>query len=794
MPPSWITLHPQWYVEERQLLARHYRDFRVDAGRLAAGNLVLYGELLVRGCGGTMRYPVKLAYSDTTPYEQPVIKPLEHLPEFDADGRVAQEPPVRMMDHRHQMPGGALCLFQRETRTALGGDTIRGVDALRRAERWFLGQHSGHWPPDSADSELVTHFRYVTDVLMGASFFEVKPGEYGRFYLVPDLRRVAESQVEGVYPFIATAYTVESSGVVVMKEARSDLARLYPWIEADAWDSYKLGNPEIRKKLSQSHGVEEGHWWFLPQEPKPFQDGAGLLRELSAVAVAGDAWPLLSDALKEELTLGRHHTVGLCFPSRHGGVEWLVVMLHRTDPAPDPQRGVLLPSPKAKRRAIETSEASCLRVQSLRPADLQLRNTGVVATERIAGNTVALIGLGALGGRVAELLAQAGVSRFLLCDMDRLSVGNVVRHIGGLHEFGASKVHVVANRILEINPYAEFAGQLFRSASASAQVLADFLERADLVVSTTADESVEAVINQVAVLGRKPVIYGRAVRRGSMGRAFLVRPGRDACKACLAEYARRSREGETGPADWIDIAEDEDEPVLHECGRPVIPASAVDLASIAALVARVTLDVLEGSAGEKNHWIWTRKAAPETDQRLSAALGTFIGNIPASAGCPVCREPDVAAVVVPPGLWQELLALAEASPNVETGGTLVGYVDDRRAIITRVIGPGPQSVRSAVRFERDVEYTQAELERAACELGNNGAYVGEWHTHLVADPQPSGLDIESLTGISQSPNYLTRCPVMLIAGYDRSEGRVAKVGAWAFPVGARVYEIDCQQE
>ena len=61
-----------------------------------------------------------------------------------------------------------------------------------------------------------------------------------------------------------------------------------------------------------------------------------------------------------------------------------------------------------------------------------------------------------------------------------------------------------------------------------------------------------------------------------------------------------------------------------------------------------------------------------------------------------------------------------------------------------------------------------------------------WNT---AEPRPSPTDIGSLFGIASAPNYLTRCPVMIIAGYDPSAGKVAGLFAWSFPVAGRVYPI-----
>ena len=271
---------------------------------------------------------------------------------------------------------------------------------------------------------------------------------------------------------------------------------------------------------------------------------------------------------------------------------------------------------------------------------------------------------------------------------------------------------------------------------------------------------------------------------------FLVRPGRDACKACLAEFARASGEGRNTPSDWIEVPEPEDTALVHECGRPVIPASAIDLSFIASLIVRCALDYLEGNDEDQNHWLWSKTPAKEIDPRLSTPFTTLVASLERRSGCPACQEPDVTSIVLSPAARGDIIALTENSSDAETGGVLIGYVEDsRRAVVLRATGPGPRAERSEALFSRDVPYIQAEIERAATELGEKGLYVGEWHSHLEVTPSPSVTDIDSLFGIASAPNYLTRCPVMIIAGLDPVEKKVAAVLAWSFPVGGRMYPI-----
>ena len=105
-----------------------------------------------------------------------------------------------------------------------------------------------------------------------------------------------------------------------------------------------------------------------------------------------------------ELNTSETHFIGLRYPGRHGGFEWLMLcMLMRKKSAE--QSGIVLLGEEQKRDLFERTQVDCLRVHAARPEELQVRNTSVVQTQ-VHSKTVAMIGLGALGGRVSELLAQ----------------------------------------------------------------------------------------------------------------------------------------------------------------------------------------------------------------------------------------------------------------------------------------------------------------------------------------------------------------------------------------------------
>lgn len=81
------------------------------------------------------------------------------------------------------------------------------------------------------------------------------------------------------------------------------------------------------------------------------------------------------------------------------------------------------------------------------------RVIGADAAGSLHNKTVAVFGLGGVGGYVCEALARAGVGHLYLIDHDTVSLTNLNRQIIALRStVGRSKTDVMRERLLDINP------------------------------------------------------------------------------------------------------------------------------------------------------------------------------------------------------------------------------------------------------------------------------------------------------------------------------------------------------
>ena len=78
---------------------------------------------------------------------------------------------------------------------------------------------------------------------------------------------------------------------------------------------------------------------------------------------------------------------------------------------------------------------------------------GTEAMAKLAASTVAVFGVGGVGSYVVESLARSGVGHLILIDSDTVCTSNLNRQIMAYtYNIGMSKVHVMADRIREIDP------------------------------------------------------------------------------------------------------------------------------------------------------------------------------------------------------------------------------------------------------------------------------------------------------------------------------------------------------
>lgn len=159
--------------------------------------------------------------------------------------------------------------------------------------------------------------------------------------------------------------------------------------------------------------------------------------------------------------------------------------------------------------------------------DLSLfsRHRGLLQASAMRECGVLICGCGSVGSLAALDLARSGVGRFLLVDDDILSIENLCRHQGALPDVGRHKVEVVADRIRQINPYAEVLTKTSALERVDPSVVAEFCSGNTLIVACADSRRADRYAARLAVDLQLPFLSIGLWERAFAGELFTWQPG-----------------------------------------------------------------------------------------------------------------------------------------------------------------------------------------------------------------------------------------------------------------------------
>ncbi|MNH76584.1 thiamine biosynthesis protein ThiF [compost metagenome] len=281
---------------------------------------------------------------------------------------------------------------------------------------------------------------------------------------------------------------------------------------------------------------------------------------------------------------------------------------------------------------------------------------------RLAKASVAIIGCGSVGSKIAASLARAGVGKFVLVDGDVLFPGNLVRNELDWRGVGLNKPDALKTRIEEVAVKADvkvyriaLGGQESSGSTDAALVAAG---KCDVIIDATADPEIFNLCAAVARNDRKPLVWGQVFGGGIGGLIARLRPDLDpvphAARRQISDWC--AERGQALPT--VGDADVQYGLTLDETSPPLI-ADDADVTLIAGHMTRLALDILLLEAtlfpqsayaiGLKPGWIfeapfdtWPITLVPEgtwgpvQDEDLSQQLEAFTAEFFPETG----REPD----------------------------------------------------------------------------------------------------------------------------------------------------------
>lgn len=354
-----------------------------------------------------------------------------------------------------------------------------------------------------------------------------------------------------------------------------------------------------------------------------------------------------------------------------------------------------------------------------------------------------IIGVGAVGSSLAEILVRGGVTQITLLDKDSIEPGNICR--GNFHftSSGNPKVSELRNRLINISPFANInivIGNLSAVPSFEDKYIEikEDLNKYDLIIDCTASNE---VLHFLSNIERSKLIISLCITDKSSHMLCLTNTDKDNLydKRKIALYAF----GETAPATFYEGA---------GCYYPTFQAAFFDI------------NALLNSTLRKINRTFSNA------DKLNSFYTSYEGdNI-------LCYEYKVLyqvelnfSLTISEDCIGKIFHFSKLFYPSEYGGVMVGgYSDNRKSIyITDVLVPNKYS-NSSISFQADHSEINKEIERLHDKTGGSIMYLGDWHSHPEMSNDYSNVDFKSIERQAKSTSVSINNPIMAIVSIGRN--------------------------
>jgi len=412
------------------------------------------------------------------------------------------------------------------------------------------------------------------------------------------------------------------------------------------------------------------------------------------------------------------------------------------------------------------------RVYDSRP-EVTFRRDQETNASWFLGKSVALLGCGALGSHIGEYLVRAGAAKLRLVDYSNVNPGIIVRQQFKYYQVGYTKQSGLSVQLGLINPKADIDYKFANLTRGWPDSLT--LEEFDLVIDATASRRVATALqlDWSALDSTPPILRCSISGDASQGIAWLKMPRSGFGPSDLIRQTKLAafhtpELSEFALSFW---PQEQQEPGFQPepgCSEPTFVGSAADIAFFSSSFFNFCAHALQVEEEDIAKAFFV--SAPRGYRSMTSQV-VNLGHPDSSKDVIHGYRVQVSAGARK-AVESEIRSNARTgNSNDETGGLLLGEIDDSLQTISIDVatGPPPDSKKSPELFVCGVEGTAKLCKYYAESSGNATRFVGVWHSHPISMPEPSMVDLEAMAQLLQLQDKTPRHVVMLIVGFAATD-------------------------
>lgn len=361
---------------------------------------------------------------------------------------------------------------------------------------------------------------------------------------------------------------------------------------------------------------------------------------------------------------------------------------------------------------------------------------------QIANSKVLIIGVGAIGSAISEILVRGGAKYVDFSDIDYVEPGNICRSLYSFSDVGAPKAYQLKNKLTNISPFVEINTPTnIKPISEKSEFFEEVkkqLNNYSIIFDCSANNGVVQMLENLKL--SSTILY---VSMTNKAKEIICICSTDS--KSLTERRNQTLYSLNG----IQQAE------FREgtgCWHPTFEASYFDINQLLHYTLKKINESYKANLPLKSFYAYSKDGAIGNSEDIK-----FV-------------QKDLGLTITIESLCiDKIIKHMWAHYPKEFGGIFVGnYINNYKEIIISNIITPKKFKNSAYSFQPDPDDLNKQLRMTYKKSNGKIIYVGDWHTHPNSNNHYSTSDFESIQGVAQSSRVNTCTPILMIAAFSQN--------------------------
>ena len=350
---------------------------------------------------------------------------------------------------------------------------------------------------------------------------------------------------------------------------------------------------------------------------------------------------------------------------------------------------------------------------------------------KISESRIFLIGCGALGSTLAEILVRGGVKNLVLDDFDFVSGGNLCRANYDLNNMTDLKTLSLVERLKSISPFVNLGIEPKKLNNYDLDIIEKYFnENIDIIFDCSTDPEVTFILDKIDFKGR---IFSFGITNNA--KSFVSITGKDLTKQSktIFEYV------ENEPPTYIEGT---------GCGYPTFEANFNDISTLLNTGLKIIND---NYSKKKTNESFIIKPDFDDIPRIDIEEYEYY----------TCSYND-SSIHLSRNVLRKIEENITTHYPKEFGGVFIGFKENKNFIITNILIPDKYENGKTV-FVRHPGSLNDRLKNIHKLTNGKIGYLGEWHSHPDGPTSPSKVDLNAMKDIAKDKKITIDEPLLMIA-------------------------------